>query len=287
MQKILAISGKKNSGKTTSSNFIFGLEMLSIQEPRLIDWFKIDNEGKLVVPANFDGEIREGIFDPVIYNQNTQEFLFEHIWPYIKIYNFADPLKQGICMNLLGLSVNQCYGTNKEKDSLTNFDWTSLPWIIDEDLLNATTIKYVKKLGLRTSKKSKMSTRQILQEIGSNFFRKFCPGIWVDTTIRRILGEGTQFALIADCRFPDEVEGIQQAGGRVIRFTRNQESKDTHESETALDPENFDWAKFDKVIDNSNMSISEQNQAVYDTLKEWGWLDYQLEEINQESYQLA
>jgi hypothetical protein len=79
--------------------------------------------------------------------------------------------------------------------------------------------------------------------------------------------------LFTDCRFPNEVEGVQSAGGKVIRFTRNP-FEDDHHSETALDEDKFDWKKFDWVLDNKEMTISEQNEAIYNKLVEWEFIDY-------------
>jgi len=38
----------------------------------------------------------------------------------IKTYSFADPLKRNICIDLLGLTEQQCYGSDEDKNSLTN-----------------------------------------------------------------------------------------------------------------------------------------------------------------------
>ena len=75
-------------------------------------------------------------------------------------------------------------------------------------------------------------------------------------------------ALVGDCRFPDEVEAVQQAGGKVIRLTRSLH-EDSHVSETALDTHEG----FDAVIDNQDMTIEEQSKALLNTLGEWGWLE--------------
>ena len=55
-----------------------------------------------------------------------------------------------------------------------------------------------------------------------------------DATIRKIKEESPELAIICDCRFPNEVDGIKKAGGKTIRLTRNDESPDVHESEPSL-----------------------------------------------------
>ena len=48
---------------------------------------------------------------------------------------------------------------------------------------------------------------------------------------------------------------------------------DVHESEKALDPDVYDWDNFDAVIDNKDMSISDQNGALYHVLRDWEWME--------------
>ena len=148
------------------------------------------------------------------------------------IYNFADPLKN-ICMDILGLSFEQCHGTDDQKNELVN----------------------CYKDG------NQMTARQVLQTVGTEFFRSIQNNVWADATIRRIQQDNPLVALIGDCRFPNEVEAIKKAGGTVIKLTRNLYNSD-HSSETALDPENYDQSNFDLVVDNQNMTIEEQWKVV-------------------------
>ena len=148
------------------------------------------------------------------------------------IYNFADPLKN-VCMDILGLSFEQCHGTDNQKNELVN----------------------CYKDG------NQMTARQVLQTVGTEFFRSIQHNVWADATIRRIQQDNPLVALIGDCRFPNEVEAVKKAGGTVIKLTRNLYNSD-HASETALDPENYDQSNFDLVVDNQNMTIEEQWRIV-------------------------
>ena len=94
---------------------------------------------------------------------------------------------------------------------------------------------------------------------------------WVQATLRDIDLDNPCLAIIYDCRFPNEVEGVQEARGKVLRLTR-QISRDEHPSETLLDKDKYDWRKFDYVLDNQNMSIDEQNGYVLQKITEWGYL---------------
>lgn len=156
----------------------------------------------------------------------------------IKLYNFADPLKQDLCINILGLTHNQCYGTDEEKNQPTDLVWN----------------------------KQRLSAREVMQFVGTDIFRKMKPNVWADATITKIKIEDHNYAVIADCRFPNEVEAIKNAGGTVIKLTRNPHNSD-HISETALDPANYNPSNFDYVLDNVNLSIDNQNFLAIQYLK--------------------
>ena len=79
--------------------------------------------------------------------------------------------------------------------------------------------------------------------------------------------------IICDCRFPNEVSGIQDAGGKVIKLTRGEGSGDSHSSETALDKQQYDWSNFDCIIDNKQIALAEQNKLLYEALVNFGWAD--------------
>jgi len=260
-QQIIAISGRKQSGKNTSINFIVGLHMVAIGLIR--ENFTITNKGELwISDINGDKDF-EGIFDIMRGTPAMEVFLSDNLDQFLKVYSFADLLKTEVCMKILGLTYGQCYGTDEQKNSPTHLKWEDMP---DNNPLD---------------KFGPMTAREVLQYVGSNIFRKMYNDVWVDATMRKIKGEGSACALICDCRFPNEVESTQKAGGKVIRFTRCPHPEDTHISETALDKENFNWSKFDAIIGNENMSIALQNDAVYNQLKTWGYLPIELD-INRE-----
>ena len=117
-----------------------------------------------------------------------------------------------------------------------------------------------------------MTAREVLQVVGTNTFRKMYHDVWADTCLRKIEKDNPDFAIISDVRFPNEVDTIQKAGGKIMRLTRDVCSTDAHTSETALDKENFDWDKFDFIIDNANLTIECQNEAIYKALHPIGWM---------------
>lgn len=189
--KIVAFAGRKQSGKTTCSEFV--------------------------------AKYYNGAIEP--FNK-------------ARVYNFADPLKKDICMNILGLTYDQCYGEDMDKNTLTDIEWEG----------------------------KKLTAREVMQFVGTNIFRKMKNNVWAGATVNKILSDKPDLAIVADCRFPNEVEAIRGAGGIVIKLTRNPYNS-THESETALDEINYSNSNFDLVIYNDNINIVEQNQIVLEFLK--------------------
>lgn len=243
MTKILGISGAKQSGKTTAVNFLHGYEL---KRNDVIEHFEITKQGNLIVNTeytNADGADEKGVGELDIFRKDYQfiEYASNNIWPYVKSYGFADPLKT-ICMNLFGLTYEQCYGPEEAKNS-------------------ATTIP--KPQGTLV-----FTARELMQYVGTNMFRILKPDVWTSYCINQVLEENSGLAIIGDCRFPNEVGAIHEAGGKIIRFLRCP-YPDGHPSEVALD----NYNEFDVVIDNSKMSVEEQNQEVLSTLIQLGWIE--------------
>lgn len=281
MQIILALSGRKQSGKSTAVNLLHGFELVSLG---LAEYARLDSEGNLVVPAAFrTGEevvYRDGVFD---INRNDPAFIgwmAENVWPFLKQYSFADALKQNVCIDVLGLTYEQCYGSDKDKNSPTHLRWEDMPGVsTDPGVLTAFSdeVKTVRgRLGqyykiVRNSivyhEPGPMTAREVLQFVGTEIFRKMYGNVWVDATLRKVQAEGPAIAVISDCRFPNEVEGVRRVGGKVVRFTRTPFPEDSHFSETALDPDNFDWSNFDAVIDNSDMTLRQKHEAFVSALR--------------------
>ena len=161
-----------------------------------------------------------------------------------KIYNFADPLKQ-LCIDIFGLTYDQCYGTDENKNEIVDCCWSGTD--------------------------SKMTAREVLQYVGTDVFRAMQHNVWSSATIRLIQKEQPDVALIADCRFPNEVEAVKNAGGVVLKLNRNL-YESTHASETALDDNNYDQSNFDLVIANLEGSIEEKNNIIKNFLTHKGIL---------------
>jgi len=272
MTQILAISGKKQGGKTTAMNFLFGSAMKSLE---LVDYAHINENGDLIVPGiGNNDEIIPIIFPVETTDSRMTQYIASNVWPSIKNYSFADMLK-ATCINVLGLTTEQCYGTNAQKDSPTHLIWKNMPGFPKSNK-NQWLEKHGFEVGSDWTPNSFMTARHVLQYVGTEIFRKMYSQVWVDSSLRRVVQDQPQLALFTDCRFPNEVEGVQAAGGKVIRFTREPFSEtDTHSSETSLDRDVYDWDNFDYVIDNADMSIAEQNEAFYNVLSGWNFIGFE------------
>ena len=254
MSNIIAFAGAKQSGKTTSVNFLHGHEMKS---HGFIKEFFIDEAGRLVVNAKYlddnDKEFESmGVFDVFQESQTFADYASSTFWPFVKAYNFADPLKR-LCISLFGLDREQCYGTDEQKNSLTDILWDN----VSQD------------------SSGRMTAREFMQAFGTDICRKIKDDVWVSLCIKQIKDENPNLALIGDCRFKNEIDAVHEAGGKVIYFTRNSESSDGHDSEKASEYKEH----YDCIIDNTNTSVEEQNKLVLEQIQAWGILPKYIEGI--------
>jgi len=204
MTKIIAFSGRKQSGKSTSGEYV--QRLMNDINP------KID----------------------------------------IRTYSFADPLKKNICIDLLGLTPQQCWGSDDDKNSLTSLMWENMPGYIGDSI------------GL-------MTAREVMEYIGTKMFRKMKDQVWVEATLKQIEKDKPDIALLLDNRFPNEVTPILDAGGYVVRLTRNPFNS-ISEPESALDPDKYDWNKFSYILYNNDISIEQKNGLIYHFLSTRGIL---------------
>jgi hypothetical protein len=139
----------------------------------------------------------------------------------------ADPMKR-ICRDIYGFTDEQLWGSSEHR------------------------AEPVESLGGLTA-------RRALQQLGTEWGRALYPNTWVDILIRHAIciGGGTHryskqegclyktdhqmwqyvHVVVTDVRFPNEVESINRAGGKVIRIVRGDLASEAaqHASETSLD----------------------------------------------------
>ena len=123
MQKILAFAGTKSSGKNSAANFVSGYLLAQAkrkdQKLPLPNTFTIDEKGKLIVEAAFTNaegkvELQPAELDLKNHGEKFMEFAYNFIWPYAKIYSFADTLKE-FCIRIFGLNGSFIFLYNRQK----------------------------------------------------------------------------------------------------------------------------------------------------------------------------
>lgn len=166
-----------------------------------------------------------------------------------KNVSMADPLKK-MLVEVMGVDKKVLYGSDEDKKGVTQYKWEDLPH--------------------HTNKTGYMTGRELMQQIGTEVFRKMNSNVWVEAFLRS-LAAGQNYTC-SDARFPNEITiprlHIQESV--MVRLTADK-SVDNHASETSLDKEVFDWNQFDIIIDNTNMDINEKNAAFIYGMMELGY----------------
>lgn len=201
---VIAFSGKKGAGKDTIASFV-------------MDCFKKFSAWQFGCPSSRFPQERHVICLAFAY--------------FIKKF----------CMEVLGLTYQQCYGSDVEKNTSTKYAWKDTP---------------------QSGQSGFMTAREVMQIFGTECVRSWFGNVWAEATLRKILQDQPNLALITDNRFPNEVETIlDYPGGYIVRLTRCPYEEDEHASEISLDGFDWDRAKC-YLLDNKQMSLDEQNTAI-------------------------
>jgi hypothetical protein len=172
----------------------------------------------------------------------------------VKMTSFATPIKD-FCYNVLGLSYEQIYGDNTQKNSVTHILWDTMP----HEILN----KYASgeffftrrdgtKSRFTTWPSGPMTAREVMQIFGTDIMRHhFDYDVWAKAPFRKDWG-ATDLVIIDDCRFPNEALMTLENDGLLIRLLRNP-LNDQHSSELAMDQ--YDVSKYHLIINNRDMSL--------------------------------
>jgi hypothetical protein len=282
MTNIIAFAGKKQSGKSTCTNFLHGYQMRS---QGIISDFGLSKEGKLLVQTEEMKNEKESEQKLALIDVNRKDYEFAEwaaysMWPFIKNYSFAEPLKQ-LALNLFNIPEECMYGTDEQKNQLQeHLLWENMPGVCtNEKFFKFMQSKMEHELAkdeedagylLIYHAAGPMTARGFLQYLGTDVMRKMYEPIWVKYCIDSIQSEESLIATIDDVRFLNELEAVQKVGGKVIYLDRNNDSKDGHSSENEL-CNHLD--KFDAVIDNSELAILDTSMEVMKLIEEWGWLE--------------
>lgn len=248
MTKIIAIGGKKKSGKGLAGTYLSGL-ILSSREA--IKDFKLN-------PKNNDHCV-----DLIGGKGDNKNIHINSINPkLVKIYGFADKIKE-ICSDVFGIDVKLLYGDENSKNSLTHIKWSDMPGVIvDEKFF--TKLKNWEKRNHQKNGRLKfgelpssvvyrpdtfMTVREILQYFGTDVCRRLFNECWVNALYSSIKKESPKFAIITDMRFDNEFNKISSSEYenvcvKLLRDPNN--NSDKHASEIGFS----EGLKWDIVIDN-------------------------------------
>lgn len=186
------------------------------------------------------------------------------------VMSFADPIKH-FCIEVIGLSFKQMYGTDEEKNSLTDLEWRGLPheirlgnagdWPTDDGYTHT----------IPPPKAGGMTAREVMQVFGTDIMRRWKEDVWVQAAVRQAIQSDADLVLFNDMRFPNELEafeGLRDKGHNVkfVRLLRNVRPDDRHESEIAMDRVKLD--RFDLIVPDQP-SVDDQMEFVLPVVTDW------------------
>ncbi len=247
MQKVLVFAGAKQSGKSTSAKWVHGYQM---QKAGVIKSFRIDEDCDLLITLP---QGQECVLDIYRDDEEFIEFAMFNVWPYAKIYSFAEELKQS-AIRIFGLDPQGFYGSDEDKNQLTHIKWENIANIIGVEKFQE----------VQKNLKEYLSYRELLQQFGT-VCRQFYPDCWIHACWAKIQAEGFPLAIIDDCRYENEVDFSNLQGAKTVRLSLKPYD-DNHSSERI---HLVDKSKFFADIDNKNLTIDEKNaqlQTIVETI---------------------
>ena len=267
-QRILAISGRKQSGKSSAARFVAGTELV---KKGVIKYRDMDDDGNLRVngvTTGEDGKPQELMYqfdiDQDVYSQEPEftEYMYNMIYPHVRIYSFADPLKEFL-VDILGLKPEQVYGSDAQKSSNTSYTWKDFAFIFSNQAQGE-----MKKEGTLDKR---MTAREVMEVFGTKICRKIYGECWLNATVNRIQSENVPLAIVADVRFPNEMKKLRKMGAVALRLEKD-DFQSTAEPEVAMDK----YKQFDIKIYNQHMTMVEKNQKLMDELHAKGFFPVEI-----------
>lgn len=220
MTFILAVSGKKQSGKDT---------LLSYLTPILSKIGTVKNYSFAMPLKEWAINILGLEWEQVWGSDANKNSLTPYKWDNLPVFIRWINSKERHFLDKEGIfhTSRDVQNIVSENEFITKCEWGCIA------------------LGLRTGF---MTAREVMQIMGTDIMRKmFSDNIWVDTLQRAIEKDRPDFALICDMRFPAEFLSFYgKHGARVVRLMRDASNGDQHPSEVALD--NWDWLAYPEVL---------------------------------------
>lgn len=273
MTNIIALCGKKGSGKNTLCNFLHGYQLKSLG---LINDFSLAGSDLIVNMTVQDEQGEESkqdvILDITRTDLNFGEWAAYNMWPFIKHYAFASSLKE-IAEKMFNIPRECLYGTDDQKNRvMLHLLWGNMPGVVSDKRFNLFLTEHnidLQSKGLIYHEPGPMTAREFMQFFGTEIMRKMYEPIWIERTIKDIQTEESQLAVISDCRFKNEAVALKQIGAKLVYLDRSISTSDNHSSENGFG----DFNDFDLVINNSNMTLKDTCQALLDGIKSWDWIE--------------
>jgi hypothetical protein len=264
MTQIIAFAGKKQSGKNTACNFVLAMKL---SELAICKVSRLSKKGEIEV-SDVLGETHSDMeWIPFRSPYIDTEGLFNNeLSLFVKMYGLADALKE-MAISILDLDYQQVFGTDSDKNSKTKLKWENMPAVITPSELKKRGVSRedAEKLGMIVHEKGTMTAREVLQYVGTDVFRKMNSDVWLNSLLNKIESDAPELALISDVRFENEIEVIQKNKGFVIGLTRDPyEESDRHSSESEIER---CLGACDIIVDNSSLTIPEQNEKIYYALE--------------------
>lgn len=255
--EIIGIAGAKGAGKDSTANFIVGHILTNM---KLYNKFTMNDNGTLNITYAVDNGNRGISYNTDVLDFSRRDdvfmnFLCDLVWPHVKIYHFADSLKY-LLANMFSMDINVLFGNQEQKESTSHIKWKNMIDLIPKQY--------------RPTHKDRdafMSNREVMQYFG-DIMRHIDDMCFVNYTIDEINRENLPVCLIADVRREEEIDAINNIGGKVIYLTRCIDSNEKHNTELGLSK--VDRSKFYLVIENDNMTIHEKNGVLSNAFKDKG-----------------
>lgn len=255
---IIVVSGKKQAGKNTFCNMVLAHYLNGYQGHRGVPGTKMFGDAGVQFFVNSTGNLCRRYHDGglKVFEISDREQLAAYTALGFRMISFATVLKR-FCVDALGLTEQQCWGTDQDKQTATTLKWDNLPL----------RVRWKYRTGW-VPRSGYMSAREVLQVFGTDLIRSWHPDAWVQACYRAALNCPEPLVLIADARFPNEVDWSTRpphADDTTIKVVRlhRRVSSDTHASETALDDHPFPYAM--NVPAGADMSQMEAKAQAFAT----------------------
>ena len=212
MNKLISVSGVKNSGKSTFANML----QYCLSVPKIFRQYWIYKAIHKIIPKKY------------------------------KILAFADPVKKMLSV-LLNVPINSFSDRSFKEHCVVNIPTLKLS--TDDNVNKLSDSKFNKLVKVLDSSltTSNLSVRQLMQYFATQIMQTyFTKKVWINCTLLHL----SKYTIISDLRFKEEFNAIKEKNGICIYIQRPGYSFGEHASEKEMS-ELLQNDKYDYVIENS------------------------------------